>query len=126
WKSSKNAYLWPIYNSYQLLSIKDDGTDPIPLEPGAPSVYHSEVKTCKDGSILFASSRSQNINLYQGRLNGVGVLSEVHQITHTQGRDGGASFSPDCKKIVWHSAPIGEKEVPSFKKLLSQGLYNPT
>src|SRR5262249_45042780 len=53
--------------------------------------------------------------------------SNVKQITHELGYDGGACFSPDGKKIVWRaSRPKTDEEIKEYKDLLAQGLVMPT
>jgi Tol biopolymer transport system component len=52
--------------------------------------------------------------------------SDVRQITHEMGYDGGAFFSPDGSKIVWRaSRPKPGPELDEYKQLLAQGLIKP-
>ena len=49
------------------------------------------------------------------------------QLTNTLGYDGGAVWSPDCKKIAWRaSRPTAPKDVEEYKALLAQQLVKPT
>ncbi|MCB0436894.1 MAG: PD40 domain-containing protein, partial [Mangrovimonas sp.] len=53
--------------------------------------------------------------------------SNVKQITHELGYDGGAFFSPDGSKLIFRSSrPKTEAEIKEYKDLLSQGLVAPT
>ncbi len=53
--------------------------------------------------------------------------SDVKQITHEPGYDGGAWFSPDGSKIVWRaSRPKAGEELDAYNDLLQQGLVMPT
>jgi Tol biopolymer transport system component len=51
----------------------------------------------------------------------------VEQLTHELGYDGGPSFSPDGKWIVYRAYhPKGAKEIAEYKDLLAQNLIRPT
>jgi Tol biopolymer transport system component len=53
--------------------------------------------------------------------------SNVRQITHDLGYDGGAFFSPDSKKLVFRSSrPKTPEEKASYKSYLSRNLVAPT
>jgi Tol biopolymer transport system component len=121
------GYVWPIYNSYQIYSARPDGSDVIPLEPGAPRAYNAEMTVCHDGSVIFTSDRDGDLDLYRGKLDPIGTISDVHRVTSILGYDGGAAFSPDCKKIVWRaSRPKAGKEANDYKALLQEHLVRPT
>lgn len=110
----------PLVPSYQIYGVKLDGTDVVPLDPGAPSVYHAEAAVCQN-KIIFTSARDSSYNLYSARLDLFGSLSEVKKITQEYGYDGGTAFSPDCSKIVWHARhPKTEKEANLIQKDLAQ------
>jgi len=52
--------------------------------------------------------------------------SNVRQLTHELGYDGGAFFSDDGKKIVYRSEqPQNAEEIADYKDLLSRGLIRP-
>ncbi|RYZ69447.1 MAG: hypothetical protein EOP09_07660, partial [Proteobacteria bacterium] len=121
------GYLWPIYPSYQFYRAKTDGTEVTPMEPGAPSAYNAEMTVCKDGSAIFTSDRNGDLDLYLGKIDSKGMLSDVKQITKTLGYDGGAFFSEDCSKIVWRaSRPKPGKEAQEYIDYLKQHLVKPT
>jgi Tol biopolymer transport system component len=72
--------------------------------------------------MVFTSVRNGDIDLYTMKLDG----SDVRQITHEMGYDGGAFFSPDGSKIVWRaSRPKPGPELDEYKQLLAQGLIKP-
>src|SRR5690606_21856380 len=53
--------------------------------------------------------------------------SDVRQITHDLGYDGGAFFSPDGSQIVFRaSRPKSEEDVALYKDLLAKNLVQPT
>ncbi len=121
------GYVWPIYPTYQIYSVRPDGTDLIPLEPGAPKAYNAEAVTCADGSLIFTSDREGDLELYRAKLDPQGTISDITRLTHTLGYDGGAFFSSDCKKIVWRaSRPKPGKETQDYLSLLKQHQVRPT
>lgn len=119
---------WAIYQSFQIYGLKLKEHDLIPLEPAAPRAYNSEISFCKDGSLVFTSNRDGNFNLYRSQLDSLGTMKEVQPIIQGPGYRGGASFSPDCKRIVWHFyKPKTKKEELRFKKKLKEEqLITPT
>ncbi|MCM2277104.1 MAG: M28 family peptidase [Oligoflexia bacterium] len=120
------GYVWPIYDTYQIYSAKPDGSDVLPLEPGAPRAYNAEAVVCKDGSVVFTSDRDGDLDLYVGKLD-MSTIRDVKRVTHLLGYDGGAVFSPDCSKIVWRaSRPKPGKEAEEYKALLKQHLVRPS
>ena len=109
---------------HQLLVVKEDGTDVLPVEPAAPSAYNAEPAACSDGSFVFTSDRDGDLDLYLGQLDNWGVLAEAHRITDGLGYDGEAQFSPQCRQITWTaSRPInrpGKDEAEDYLDDLSQ------
>ena len=61
---------------------------------------------------IFAEAVAWN----DGKLERLGTLSEVKRITNAPGYDGGASFSPDCRKIVWHASRPKPEIPPALVK----------
>jgi len=121
------GYVWPIYPSYQFYRAHPDGKDMIPIEPGAPSAYNAEMVTCKNGGVIFTSDRGGDLDLYTGRLDGSGMIVDIKQFTKTLGYDGGAFFSPDCKRVVWRaSRPRPGRETNEYLDLLAKHLVKPT
>jgi Tol biopolymer transport system component len=120
------GYVWPIDPTYQIFGAKTDGTDPIPLEPDAPRAYHAEATVCHDGSVVFTSDRDGNLELYRATLQHFGTFTDVKRITYSKGYNGGAFFSPDCKKIVWSaSRPRPGQEQEEYEELLAEHLVKP-
>lgn len=121
------GYVWPIYNTYQFYSARTDGSDVIPLEPGAPRAYNAEMTACHDGSVIFTSDRDGDLELYRAHLDPMGTIGDIKRLTSIEGYDGGAAFSPDCKKIVWRaSRPKPGKELNDYRSLLKAHLVRPT
>ena len=114
------GYVWPVYSTYQIYSVKPDGTDLQALTD--TNGYDAEATVCStDGSIIFTSTRNGDLDLYRMDADG----SNVQQLTDTPGYDGGAFFSQDCTKIVWRaSRPTGEA-LADYQRLLAQDLIRP-
>ena len=53
--------------------------------------------------------------------------SDVQQVTHDLGYDGGAFFSPDGTRLIFRaSRPKTTEEVAEYEALLAEGLVKPT
>jgi len=123
------GYVWPIYPSYTIYRASADGTNLRPLYPkevgpGLETGYNAEATISPDGKkIIFTSTRGGDLDLYTMDLDG----TNVRQITHKLGYDGGAFFSPDSRKIVWRANyPQTEEEKADYTRLLRQHLVRPT
>ncbi len=113
------------YPSY-LFGVHSDGTDRLPLEPGAPKAYNSEAATCQDGSIVFTSNRNGDLHLYRAQLDSLGTFTEAQQVTQDFGYHGNPSFSFDCKQLVWTAyQPRKGRETVQYHKGLLQNLIHP-
>ena len=114
------GYYWGLFE-YDIYRANADGTNLRKLtnEPG----YDAEATVCPvDGSIIFTSMRSGDLELWRMDADG----KNLRQLTHTPGYDGGAFYSADCKQIVWRaSRPQGE-ELAQYTALLKQNLVKPT
>jgi len=127
--NQSQGYVWPIYPTYQIYSAKLDGSDVLPLEPGAPRSYNAETTVCKNGSVVFTSDRDGDLELYKAKLSPgpLGTFDDVKRITKSPGYDGGAVFSPDCSKIAWRaSRPREGKELADYQNLLKEHLVRPS
>lgn len=115
------GYVWALYDTFDVVSVAPDGTNPIRLTD-APG-YDAEATVCPvDGRVIFTSVRDGDLELYTMNPDG----SEVTRITHEPGYDGGAFFSPDCSKIVWRaSRPRTGQERADYQELLDKGLIRP-
>ncbi len=115
------GYLWGLFE-FDIYRANADGSNLRKLtnEKG----YDAEATVCPiDGSIIFTSIRSGDLELYRMDADG----KNVRQLTNTLGYDGGAFFSADCTKIVWRSSrPAPGTEADEYKALLAQKLVKPT
>ena len=114
------GYVWALYDTLDI--VRDDlkgGVTPWLAAPG----YDAEATTCfKDGRVIFTSTRGGDLDLWSANADG----SALKQLTNTPGYDGGAFFTPDCKRIVWRaSRPIGDA-LTEYQNLLAKGLVRPS
>jgi TolB protein len=117
-----HGYVWPIYSSYQIYSAKPDGSDLRPLSH-APGSYNAESTISRDGKkVVFTSTRNGDLDVFTMNADG----TDVRQLTHELGYDGGAFFSDDGKKIAYRSEqPKTPEQIADYKDLLSRGLIRP-
>jgi Tol biopolymer transport system component/membrane-associated protease RseP (regulator of RpoE activity) len=114
------GYNWGLFD-YDIYRANADGSNPqrLTTTPG----YDAEATVCPvDGSIVFTSTRSGDLELWRMDADG----KNVKQLTNAPGYDGGAFFSPDCSKIVWRSSRPQGKDLEAYKALLDQHLVKPT
>jgi Tol biopolymer transport system component len=116
------GYVWAIYPSFDIFSVKTDGTD-IRRLTNTPG-YDAEGTISTDGKkILFTSMRNGDLDLYDMNLDG----TNVRQLTNELGYDGGAWHSQDGQYIVWRAnRPKTPEEVARYKDLLSRNLVMPS
>ena len=114
------GYVWPLYD-FDVVRGNADGTELQFLTDREG--YDAEATICPlDGSIIFTSDRSGDLEIYRMDADG----SNVVQLTDLPGYDGGAFFSPDCSKIVWRaSRPEGEA-LDEYNELLAKHLVRPS
>lgn len=116
------GYVWAIYDSYDIYSANEDGTDleKLTSEKG----YDAEATVSPIGDrIVFTSTRNGDIDIYSMNTDG----SDVKQLTDTLGYDGGPFYSYDGKKIIYRRTTFeNEESVKEYKELLSQGLIKPS
>jgi len=119
---STGAYVWPVYNTYDIYISDLSGKVVRKLTDGLG--YDAEATVSPDGkNIVFTSDRSGDLELWIMDTEG----KNLRQITSGLGYDGGAFFSPDGKKLVFRSSrPKTEAEITKYKDLLSRGLVEPT
>jgi hypothetical protein len=114
------GYTWGLFD-YDIYRASADGSNlrKLTTEPG----YDAEATVCpRDGSIVFTSTRSGDLELWRMDADG----KNVKQLTFAPGYDGGAFFSPDCSKIVWRSSRPQGSGIEEYQALLAQHLVKPT
>jgi len=123
------GYVWPVYPTYRIYTVKPDGSDlkplyPKSLKPGEQSGYNAESVVSPDGSrIVFTSDRGGDLDIWTMNSDG----THPKQLTHTLGYDGGPWWSPDGTKICFRAYhPETPEEVADYKALLKQHLIRPT
>ncbi len=116
------GYVWAIYPSYDIFSVKADGSDlkQMTNNPG----YDAEATLSPNGKkIVFTSERDGDLDIYTMDTNG----KNVKRLTDELGYDGGPFFSPDSKQIVYRAShPKTPEDVKRYKDLLAQHLIVPT
>ncbi len=115
------GYVWAVYNTYDIFSAKDDGTElkRLTTEDGYDAEATVNAKTKK---IIYTSATGGDLNLWEMKLDGSGKK----QITTTPGYDGGPVFSRDGKKIAWRAHhPVTPEDVKTDADLLKQNLTSP-
>jgi Tol biopolymer transport system component len=114
------GYAWAVYPSYEIWTALPDGSDLRRLTDN--QAYDAETTVCqRDGSLVFTSDRDGDLDLYRMDADG----SHVQRLTSTPGYDGGAFFSPDCKRIVWRASRPQGAELEDYRRLLAKGLVRP-
>lgn len=114
------GYLWALFD-YDIYKANPDGSN-LKLLAGGPG-YDAEATVCAtDGSIIFTSTRSGDLELWRMDADG----KNLRQLTDLPGYDGGAFFSADCSKIVWRSSRPQGKDLDAYKALLANKLVKPT
>jgi TolB protein len=114
------GYVWPIYNTYTIYTAKPDGSDIRKLSGGG---YNAESTITRDGKhIVFTSTRNGDLDIYTMDADG----SNVKQLTHELGYDGGPFWSYDGKKIVYRAEhPTTPAQIADYKALYAKGLIRP-
>jgi len=122
-RGAGGAYVWPIYEGYDIFKANLEGEIIANLTPDSPG-YDAEATLSPDGTkIVFTSMRTGDLELFIMNTDG----SEVVQVTDQLGYDGGAFFSPDGTKLVFRSSrPTTPEEVEKYTSLLADGLVEPT
>jgi Tol biopolymer transport system component len=120
--SMAQGYVWPIYDSYDIFTVRADGSGLTRLTstPG----YDAEATIAKDGRIVFTSVRDGDMEIYSMAADG----SDVRRLTNLPGPDGGPFFSPDGSKIVFRGRhpQAGAAELGDYFALLKQAIWRPT
>ena len=116
------GYVWAIYPTYDIFSVKTDGTgmQQLTSTPG----YDAEATLSPNGKkIIFTSMRDGDLDLYEMDTKG----KNVRRLTSELGYDGGAFYSPNGRQIVYRSFhPKTEAEIARYKDRLANNLIEPT
>lgn len=119
-KADPGVYAWPIFD-YDIFVAGVNGSGLVQITD-TPH-YDAEGTVGPDGTIVFTSSRTGDLEIYTMRPDG----SDVRQLTDVVGYDGGPFFSLDGKKIVYRSNhPTTEADVEKYRGLLARNLVQPT
>lgn len=118
---NQGRYVWPIYDTYDIYTAADDGSDTQLLIGGEG--YDAEATVSPDGRfVIFTSTRSGDLELWRYEI----ATGDLLQLTDLLGYDGGAFFSNDSQKIVWRaSRPEGEA-ADVYQSLLADGFVEPS
>jgi len=119
--ASLRAYVWPVYDSYDIFKVSADGSNLVRLTdtPG----YDAEATIGSDGTIVFTSVRDGDMDIYSMAADG----SNVRRLTNMPGPDGGPFFSPDGSTIVFRGRHPGEgAEMDKYRDFLAKALWEPT
>jgi Tol biopolymer transport system component len=114
------AYVWDIYDSYDIYVADADGTNIQPLITS--DGYDAEPTVSPDGRfVIFTSTRDGDLDIYRYEL----ATGETIRITDTVGYDGGAFFSPDSERIVWRASRPTGADAERYQQLLEGGQVEP-
>jgi Tol biopolymer transport system component len=116
------GYVWQLYNSFDIFSVKTDGTGLIRLTDSGG--YDAEATVSPNGDrIVFTSMRDGDPEIYVMDIDG----SNQTRLTFEKGYDGGPFFSADGSKIVFRSSrPKTEEELTDYDELVEHGLVRPS
>lgn len=114
------AYVWPIYETFDIYVADADGSNPEPLIQS--EFYDAEATVSPDGRyIVFTSTRSGDLDLWRYEIE----TGDLLQLTDEPGYDGGAFFSRDSQMIVWRASRAEGDELAQYQELLKQGVVEP-
>lgn len=118
----EGRYIWPIFASYDIFSVRPDGTGLVRLTE--TDGYDAEATLSSDGSlIVFTSVRDGDLELYTMKSDG----SQQRRVTSALGYDGGGFLSPDGTTICYRAYhPRGDEEIRRYKDLLARQLVEPS
>jgi Tol biopolymer transport system component len=115
------GYVWALFPGFEIFKANLDGSNPRPL--AAAPRYDAEATIRRDGTIVFTSLRSGDLEIYTMDKNG----KNVKQLTSELGYDGGPFWSYDGKQIVYRAHhPETEKEKTDYQALLKDDLIRPS
>lgn len=122
-----SGYVWQVHPEYDIY-VHDLGTGretALTTEYG----YDAEATVSPRGDrMVFTSTRSGDLELWTCKLDG----TDMKQVTHEPGYDGGAFFSHDGRSLVYRTTrfspqgtPEGEVERASYRELLARNMVQP-
>jgi Tol biopolymer transport system component len=116
------GYVWQLYNSFDIFSVRTDGTELVRLTESAG--YDAEATVSPNGDrIVFTSMRDGDPEIYVMDIDG----SNQTRLTFEKGYDGGPFFSADGNKIVFRaSRPKTEEELADYDELVELGYVRPS
>ncbi len=116
------GYVWPLYKGYDIYVADTNGK--VLRQLTFDTLYYDAESTIspKGDRIVFTSTRSGNIDLFSMKLDG----SDLKQLTHEEGYNGGAYYSPDGNEIVYRASRPAGDELKEYRSLLKQGIVKPT
>lgn len=115
------GYVWALFPGFDIIKANLDGSNPQKLT--STDRYDAEATIRKDGTIVFTSLRSGDLEIYTMDKNG----KNVKQLTNALGYDGGPFWSYDGKQIVYRAHhPETDKEKTDYTALLKDNLIRPT
>lgn len=115
------GYVWALYPGFDLFRADLDGRNIKQLT--ATPRYDAEATIRRDGTIVFTSLRSGDLDIYTMDKDG----RNVKRLTHELGYDGGPFWSYDGTKIVYRAYhPETEKEKADYLALLKEDLIRPS
>ena len=118
---TSRGYVWPVYPSYQIFRSTLDGTITDQLTRAAG--YNAEATVSPDGKrMVFTSTRDGDLELYDMELR----TGRIRRLTHQEGYDGGAFYSPDSRWIVYRAFhPAEDEDLKRYRDLLAENLVEP-
>jgi len=116
------GYIWQLYDSFDIFSVKTDGTDLVRLTDSGK--YDAEATVSPNGDkIVFTSMRDGDPEIYVMDIDG----GNQTRLTFEKGYDGGPFFSADGSKIIFRSSrPKTEEELADYNLLVEQGYVRPS
>jgi len=116
------GYIWQLYDSFDIFSVKTDGTDLVRLTDSGK--YDAEATVSPNGDkIVFTSMRDGDPEIYVMDIDG----GNQTRLTFEKGYDGGPFFSADGSKIIFRSSRSKtEEELADYNLLVEQGYVRPS
>ncbi len=110
------GYIWKLHPEYEIYRQKLDGGEPVNITNSWGYDAEATVNPVT-GEIIFTSDRTGDLELWLMNPDG----SNLRQLTHTAGYDGGAFFNVDGTKIVWRAnRPKTKEDLDEYFQLLRE------